>query len=333
MLKSMNFLRGKSRERVSGGSGISPLAPVILGLVPRILWKQVSNLVNKFALLLHKCWLREDSWDKPKNDGGWGRGFNTCCSFFKYPSPDAKASPSPSRGEGMHRPWCDKILGTRPSMTGARVANSFGRSMIEMLGVLAIIGVLSVGGIAGYSKAMRNWKMNRAAEEYSYLIQGLLEHIDCIRKISTKEEGDVHHGLVDVIKAANLVPETWTEEITGRNDRLIDEDGNLLQIFSRSQRLVIDLYLGGRVKTDDGDVSTNFTPEFCRTLFVNVVQPLHPALYASYFVGGGTTLYGDAFCGAANRKCINGLSVAEIQTACSFCSKKAGSPCGLILEF
>ena len=26
-----------------------------------------------------------------------------------------------------------------------------GRSMIEMLGVLAIIGVLSVGGIAGYS--------------------------------------------------------------------------------------------------------------------------------------------------------------------------------------
>lgn len=27
-----------------------------------------------------------------------------------------------------------------------------GRSMIEMLGVLAIVGVLSVGGIAGYSK-------------------------------------------------------------------------------------------------------------------------------------------------------------------------------------
>ena len=29
--------------------------------------------------------------------------------------------------------------------------NESGRSMIEMLGVLAIIGVLSVGGIAGYS--------------------------------------------------------------------------------------------------------------------------------------------------------------------------------------
>ena len=30
-----------------------------------------------------------------------------------------------------------------------------GRSMIEMWGVLAIVGVLSVGGIAGYSKAMK----------------------------------------------------------------------------------------------------------------------------------------------------------------------------------
>ena len=39
-------------------------------------------------------------------------------------------------------------------MTGARGTYSFGRSMIEMLGVLAIIAVLSVGGIAGYSKAM-----------------------------------------------------------------------------------------------------------------------------------------------------------------------------------
>ena len=29
-----------------------------------------------------------------------------------------------------------------------------GRSMVEILGVLAVIGVLSVGGIAAYSKAM-----------------------------------------------------------------------------------------------------------------------------------------------------------------------------------
>ena len=39
-----------------------------------------------------------------------------------------------------------------------------GRSMIEMLGVLAIIGVLSVGGIAGYSKAMLKYKVNKTID-------------------------------------------------------------------------------------------------------------------------------------------------------------------------
>ena len=38
---------------------------------------------------------------------------------------------------------------------------SLGRSMIEMLGVLAIIGVLSIGGIAGYSKAMEKIHVNK----------------------------------------------------------------------------------------------------------------------------------------------------------------------------
>ena len=48
-----------------------------------------------------------------------------------------------------------------------------GRSMIEMLGVLAIIGVLSVGGIAGYSKAMTKWKTNKTIEQTANFIDGL----------------------------------------------------------------------------------------------------------------------------------------------------------------
>ena len=35
-----------------------------------------------------------------------------------------------------------------------------GRSMVEMLGVLAIIGVLSIGGIAGYTQAMKKYRVN-----------------------------------------------------------------------------------------------------------------------------------------------------------------------------
>ena len=67
-------------------------------------------------------------------------------------------------------PCCHKILGTRPRMTGDRDANSFGRSMIEMLGVLAIIAVLSVGGITGYSKAMKMWRSNVQRNLLSELI-------------------------------------------------------------------------------------------------------------------------------------------------------------------
>jgi len=51
--------------------------------------------------------------------------------------------------------------------------NENGRSMIEMLGVLAIIGVLSVGGIAGYSKAMSKYRTNKAIDQATMLITNI----------------------------------------------------------------------------------------------------------------------------------------------------------------
>ena len=45
-----------------------------------------------------------------------------------------------------------------------------GRSMVEMLGVLAIIGVLSVDAISGYSKAMLKYNLNKQAEQINQLI-------------------------------------------------------------------------------------------------------------------------------------------------------------------
>ena len=41
-----------------------------------------------------------------------------------------------------------------------KMTNESGRSMVEMLGVLAIIGVLSIGGIAGYTLAMNRYRAN-----------------------------------------------------------------------------------------------------------------------------------------------------------------------------
>ena len=40
-----------------------------------------------------------------------------------------------------------------------------GRSMVEMLGTLAIIGILSVGGIAGYSYGMDKYRANQTIND------------------------------------------------------------------------------------------------------------------------------------------------------------------------
>ena len=56
-----------------------------------------------------------------------------------------------------------------------------GRSMVEMLGVLAIIGVLSVGGIAGYSLSMRRHRANQVVDIISKF--ALITYNQCQRKI------------------------------------------------------------------------------------------------------------------------------------------------------
>ena len=48
-----------------------------------------------------------------------------------------------------------------------------GRSMVEMLGVLAIIGVLSIGGISGYSKAMAKFRVNKTLDQISMLVMNI----------------------------------------------------------------------------------------------------------------------------------------------------------------
>ena len=45
--------------------------------------------------------------------------------------------------------------------------------MIEMLGVLAIVGVLSVGGIAGYSKAMQKYRVNKTIDQITQISNGI----------------------------------------------------------------------------------------------------------------------------------------------------------------
>ncbi len=52
-----------------------------------------------------------------------------------------------------------------------------GRSMVEMLGVLAIIGVLSVGVISGYSKAMMKYKLNKQTEQLNQVVNSVIKYV------------------------------------------------------------------------------------------------------------------------------------------------------------
>ena len=59
-------------------------------------------------------------------------------------------------------------------------ASEDGRSMVEMLGVLAIIGVLSIGGIAGYSMAMNRYRANEIIDTAAKVSVIAMSSNDCI---------------------------------------------------------------------------------------------------------------------------------------------------------
>ncbi len=56
-------------------------------------------------------------------------------------------------------------------------SNDTGRSMIEMLGVLAIIGVLSIDGIEGYKFTMTKYQANQVVNEVNCLRNDLEQQI------------------------------------------------------------------------------------------------------------------------------------------------------------
>ena len=103
----------------------------------------------------------------------------------------------------------------RKALVVTRQANPLGRSMIEMLGVLAIIGVLSVGGIAGYSKAMEKWKVNKLIGEYTEFMFGAIEHLDDIKKVPNGS------GYADIMQSLNIIPTSWKyDNASNVHDRL-----------------------------------------------------------------------------------------------------------------
>ena len=81
-----------------------------------------------------------------------------------------------------------------------------GRSMIEMLGVLAIIGVLSVGGIAGYSMAMSKFKVTKAIDQVQTITTNVRTQLSGQRRWSALKKAS------DWLELTVLSEETVTGE-------------------------------------------------------------------------------------------------------------------------
>ena len=201
--------------------------------------------------------------------------------------------------------------------------NQFGRSMIEMLGVLAIVGVLSVGGIAGYSKAMEKFKINKIIEEYSMLITGLIEYKDNMIK-------DNNIQLARFAKDANLIPETWPNSSSGTY--INDSHGNITALYLSNKYIVIDIYFYLNRYTKTSPSKQKY--DFCENLFINLAFPLASELQGFFLRGNGaTTFYGTKYCNANDRKCLSDLTVAEASKECRKCIYENTGDCIATIVF
>ncbi len=82
--------------------------------------------------------------------------------------------------QSAHTPHPVTLGRSETKTRGARISQS-GRSMVEMLGVLAIVGVLSIGGIAGYSYGMDKYRANETINEV------MLRGMDLITQSQTND--------------------------------------------------------------------------------------------------------------------------------------------------
>ena len=196
-------------------------------------------------------------------------------------------------------------------MNNYKYEEQSGRSMIEMLGVLAIIGVLSVGGIAGYSKAMNKFKTNKVADNVAMIVTN-------IRTLYAQQRN--YNGLTgETAVQMGVVP-----------DELGTDGSNLSNAFLGSVK--IGTASVGKLDHDDTGAGRGFyltmnglTKEACVTLASNDWGSGYSAGYVGMTVAGedqddySTTFTVDCDAASAEKWCASKgpMQVSEAATGCS----------------
>ena len=91
--------------------------------------------------------------------------------------------------------------------------------------VLAIIGVLSVGALSGYSKAILKYRLNKSSQELSYLLSVSFEYLQS----KTPKNGNSNtDNIIPYLITLDSVPEYMLKD--GYTDRLFDSLENQIVI-------------------------------------------------------------------------------------------------------
>ena len=210
-----------------------------------------------------------------------------------------------------------------------------GRSMIEMLGVLAIVGILSVGAISGYSTAMRKYKINRLKDEYTQFIHDVLLYDNEWKKMARQNPDVKLFSIQNYVTQMNLLPKLWILDKTGW---IIDSMGGQFSIFVRrpSGKIDIDYQTKGTQKSNAD------AKDLCIAMAYDVFKPMSANVYTlsaytekynddNKHTGSANLLwYGDSYCGG-NRKCLSDLSLSDIITHCTSCAHN--DTCRWIIQF
>ena len=208
------------------------------------------------------------------------------------------------------------IRGTR----GAKLpvdATFSGRSMVEMLGVLAIIGVLSVGAIAGYSKAMMKYKLNKQREQITTLIYNAFELYNR-PEFNAQNVSSSFTYLVPVMYKLGLIP---ANELY-RNQGFEDAMGNLILLsWIREGNAYGDGYFRLTVEHDNNIIANSYVDfNSCQNI-LTVVQQMHSDLWkVTPQVGNGGSIYeyyGDKYCNTSKNLCLRDLTLTKIGDICA----------------
>ena len=206
-----------------------------------------------------------------------------------------------------------------------------GRSMVEMLGVLAIIGVLSVGAIAGYSKAMMKYRLNKQAEQLSTIINAVAIYGMQIKSNPVPEGSYSRISLIPVLNKLNYIPKEMLKGNT--QDYIYDVFNSQIDLLSgyyniQGWDIPNKYYSGVSITLDNGKSSRDI--QICQNV-LNVVKESHDSVWYIEFIAAQghntthvyTSYYGDKYC-TNSLNCIRNLTVTKNNEFCtSVFSRKA----------